>query len=429
MKNVLIIASIYGSKRVLSLAKYLPQYGWQPIIITPPVGWHPTIITPKSRKVPDLPYKVIEAGRYGTNGLSKALKVSTDEEAKLRIKKILNIKANHSWLDSLFSIGGAFVNYPDAYKEWKPYALEEAIKQMTSEDIDCILSICPVMSHIVASKLKALSGIYWVADYTDLWSQNLNYSYGCIRKSIDRRLERRTFINVDSIVSCSELWVDRISKLHGDKPVNAITLGYDHEEYTGKSEILTKKFTVTYTGLIYADKQSPTNFLIALSDLFDTGEINREDCDIRFYGDHLGWLDNEFNKHGISDVAHQMKVIPHNEIVKIQQDSQVLLLLDWNDPKELGGYTSKVFEYLGARRPILAVGGVPGNTISRLMKDTHAGKHSQSVSDIKVILLDCYNEYKRTGQASYSGIESKIVKYGNSEMAKKYSTILSGGHL
>ena len=407
LKNILIIASLYGSKRVLGLARYLPEFGWSPTIITPPVSWQPTIISSSKPEIDGV--RIIETG-YGSL-----------KDPLLRVGQRLN-RAPNRIMGKLLHFGGAILNYPDSYSGWRKFALQAAITEIENNNVQAIMSICPVTSHIVAGKLKERYGVLWVADFPDLWSQNYNYSYGPIRRMMDHNLEKKTMRNVD-IITTPTPKIDRLGKLHRNKPIHTITLGYNHEEYAVEVAT-TKKFTITYTGLIYAGKQYPQKVLHALSDLIRRRFISRSDCEVRFYGPYMDWLSTYVNELGLSDIVQQYATVCHEAIVKIQKESQVLLLLDWDDLREYGAYTAKVFEYIGANRPVLATGGMHGNAISDLLKQTNAGVHATSYEEICRGLLQYYREYKQEGLVVSRGTLRN--QYSYYEMARKYDLLLSG---
>lgn len=106
-----------------------------------------------------------------------------------------------------------------------------------------------------------------------------------------------------------------------------------------------------------------------------------------------------------------------------ERESQLLLLLNWNNPKEHGVYTGKVFEYLATRRPILAV-GAPKGVLSILMQETGAGVHVSNLSSLKKALANYYKEYENTGQVIYRGKEKSVNKYSHFEMARKFAKTL-----
>jgi len=92
-------------------------------------------------------------------------------------------------------------------------------------------------------------------------------------------------------------------------------------------------------------------------------------------------------------------------------------------PDSGGSIQPKIFEYLAARRPVLAVGGFP-DVVDQLLDETKAGVSGQTGEDIKAVLLRLYQEYKSTGAVSYSGDEAETSKYSHREMAKRFAAIL-----
>ena len=216
-KNILIIASLYGSKRVLGLARYLPYFGWSPTIITPPVKWQPTII---SSNLPEIEgVRIIETGYGGI------------KEPILRAGAAMS-KSTSSVVKKLLHFGGAMINYPDSYSSWRRFALQAGREVLAKGSVDAIMSICPVTSHLVASQLKnEHPELKWICDLPDLWSQNHNYGYGEWRKRLDTRLELQTLANADVLTTSSEPRAEQLRVLHKGKQVVTITLGYDEQEY------------------------------------------------------------------------------------------------------------------------------------------------------------------------------------------------------
>jgi len=217
MKNILIIASLYGSKRVLGLAKHLPELGWSPTIITPPVSWQPTIISDRLPTVEGV--KIIETDYRSVR------------EPILRAGLSLS-KVRSAVVKNLLHFGGAVINYPDTHIGWRRFALQAAREVLDKSDMDAIMSICPITSHIVASRLKKeYPDLKWICDLPDLWSQNHNYGYGEWRRKLDERLELKTLADADILTTSSEPRAVQLRVLHKGKKVVAITLGYHESEY------------------------------------------------------------------------------------------------------------------------------------------------------------------------------------------------------
>jgi len=418
-KKVLILTSLSkSSPRIPGMVKWLPAFGWKAIVITPPF--------PKKEKVF---FTCIETGYKGFLGsfakvLGFAPQGDIGEQAKKRVEqKSTLIK---SLLRFVFQGVKEVLAYPDEDKNWIPFALHEVDNLLRKERIDAIISSSsPVSAHIVAKKVKERYKIPWIADLRDLWSQNHNYGYSFIRRFFDRRLEIKTLKPADYITTVSWFCAQKLKKLHRKENVCVITNSFDPDLVNDPPAELSNKFTITYTGQIYTGKQDPLKLLIALRDLISEKIIKSEDIQVRFYGPKRDWLEKKIKKFGLTDIVKQYGIIDRIKVIGKQRESQLLLLFLWEDPKELAGFPSKIFEYLAARRPILATGGFPENETVQLLKETKAGVYAQKVKDIKEILKKLYFEYKQKGKVDYYGDLKEINKYSQIEMAKKFVNVLN----
>lgn len=397
MKKVLIIARYFGT-RIPGLLKYLPEFGWQPVLLITalPEGIHP---------LPDV--SIIAAGS--------------------RVESYLTPASGRSILDRILACGGEIINYPDSYKAWRKPAIKAGGEILRREKPDAIISSsAPVTGHIIARELKKTYDIPWLADLRDLWSQNHNYYYSPLRRMFDRRLERRTLSAADALVTVSPLWADRLNSLHQDRAVYTVTNGFDPAMADAAHVRLSSKFTITYTGNIYGGKQSPARLFTSLRNLISEGIINPGDVEVRFYGSRLAWLEKEINKSGLSGIVRQYGLVSPQAALEKQKESQLLWLLDWDDPAENGWYPLKVFEYLGTRRPVLATGGVTGNAVDTLLSETKGGVHAVTTDSITDSLKDYYKEYRQHGKISCHGLEAEINRYTHREMTAKFVAILNG---
>jgi hypothetical protein len=158
--------------------------------------------------------------------------------------------------------------------------------------------------------------------------------------------------------------------------------------------------------------------------LITNGVIDPKYVEIRFYGPESLALENKINEFELSDIVRQYGVTPREICFEKQKESQLLLLFNWEDPRQRGVYSGKIFEYLAARRPILATGGAE-SVVTELLKETNAGVDAQTVKDIKNTLEKAYTEYKLKGKVSYQGNIEKINKYSYREMARKFAAIMN----
>jgi len=406
-----------GSLRPSGLAKYLPEFGWEAVILT---------ATLPGRPAPEL--RVIETPYRDTLGFGRRL-VGLDSEQSLmtqiaQLKKRLHIKSERSLLDLLLASFGEIFAYPDLQKGWKSFAIEAGTDFLQRESVDAMISTSsPVTSHIIARELNERYGIPWIADFRDLWTQNHYYPYSSLRKAIERRLELNTLHEADALVIVSEPTLRKIRTLHKGKPIHVITNGFDPEETNSPAVDLTDKFTITYTGNLYPGKQTAEPLFVALRDLIAKGIMDVNNVEVRFYGAEVGWIDKQAERYGLGDIVKQFGIVPRETALHRQRESQLLLLIKWNDSKEKGAYSAKIFEYLSAKRPILAVGGYQ-DVVDELLVETKAGTSGANPEDVKIILMELYREYQATGRVQYRGEESKTNGYSHREMAHKFAEVL-----
>ena len=417
MRTVLLIAYHFpprptvGSLRAQGLAKYLPEF-----------GWNVTVLTAKLPSNPSSEFDVIETPYKDAMGFGKKI-LRLDSEQNImaqvaQLKKKLHIKSDKSILDSLLKIVGEVTAYPDPQKGWKSPAVETGNKLLKHKHFDAIISTSsPVTCHIIAKTLKEKYELPWIADLRDLWTQNHYYPYSRLRKRFEEELELRTLYGINALVTVSKPAFSKLAILHKNKPIFIITNGFDPIELNNPSTNLTDKFTITYTGNLYPEKQSAEPLFIALRDLIACGVMDANNIEVRFYGIEVGWLDKQINQYELQKVVKQYGIVSRDIALEKQRESQMLLLLKWNDIEEKGIYSAKLFEYLAAKRPILTIGGYQDVT-SDMLDGTSIGYDITSISKL-------YKEYKTTGYIKYKGNSADINQYSQREMARKYSEILN----
>jgi glycosyltransferase involved in cell wall biosynthesis len=402
------------------LVKYLAEFGWEAIVVTVPIGEDPEARFGPPNDFRDK-YRVVETEGYQSKG-------DIGEQALKRFN--LASKKSYRWLRPflriLYRFYSEIFHYPDKEKRWRSPAIKVAERFLEHEEVDAIISSSsPVTCHIVARELNNKHKIPWVADLRDLWTQNHAYPYSIFRKMVEKRLELATLGHANALVVVSSPAAEQLKKLHKREDVYVITNGFDPERLNKKETALTSKFTITYTGQIYAGKQDPSKLLITLRELIDDGTIiEPADVEVRFYGPLDGLLAREIQKYRLSAIVKQHGMVPRQVAYEKQRESHLLLLLNWEDPKEKGAYSLKIFEYLASGRPILSTGGFGDDVIEALLKETKAGVYCGTVGDIKSALKVFYLEYKNSRTVPCTGDMEKINKYSYREMAKQFAAVL-----
>jgi glycosyltransferase involved in cell wall biosynthesis len=418
MKNVLIISFYFhqmqaiASVRVRGIVKYLPEFGWNPVVLTV-----------KTSPKPDNNGSVFETPYVDTHEVwKKQIGIPLNKS----VKEVCHITTNSkkkTIIEKITELWAEFFIYPDPTINWSRSAIEKGNQILDHHHFDAIISsMSPNTSHIIAKELVKRKSIPWIADFRDLWTQNSYYPYSGIRKFFETKLERTTIVSANVLTTVSLPLAEKLQKLHTHKKVYTITNGYDPEQLNPGIP-LTKKFSITFTGAIYKDRQDPEPLFRILRVLIDEKRIDPAKIEVNFFGNHDAWLLSDIKKHGMEKITQLHGLVSREESIEKQREAQVLLLLTWNDPQEKGVYTGKLFDYLAAKRPILAL-GLKGSVITELLGQTQAGVNVSSDAEIKDQIVTFYQEYEETGLVRYYGISSEIEKYSHREMAKKFADIL-----
>jgi hypothetical protein len=157
--------------------------------------------------------------------------------------------------------------------------------------------------------------------------------------------------------------------------------------------------------------------------LIDEQLISPDKVRVRFYVPPEPWLTPLIERYGLEQVVEVNGLIRRKEVLQREMESQVLLLLSWTNPKDNGLHTGKLFEYLGAQRPILAIGGNRG-AMTQVLEETHAGPHLSSKEEVRSFLSQAYAEYQREGAVRYRGNATAISRYNHVEMSRSFADAL-----
>jgi len=265
-----------------------------------------------------------------------------------------------------------------------------------------VVSGPPFSTYLAGRRLAAQWGIPWVADYRDLWTNSTYYICGPIRRRIDRVVERWILRSVALTITVSEPLAEDLRRDFGVR-CEVVMNGYETGEFaTGRAEpIKGLPVRIVYTGEIYEGKRDPGPLFEAIKRL----GIGPETVQVDFRGITVLSLADQAHAMGLQDVVHVGPAVPRAESLALQQSSDVQLLLMWNDPGEVGNYTGKLFEYLGAGRPILMT-GFPDGVAAQLIRERRAGKIANTPEEITAALSEWIEQKKSTGAVPGTGDEA-----------------------
>ena len=320
-----------------------------------------------------------------------------------------------------FIRGNFFI--PDPKVFWVNSSVKYLQNFLNSNKIDVIISTGPPHSmHLIAQKLIRKNKVKWIADYRDPWTDlyyNKDFNQLSFAKNKNEKLESAVLKNADCVLTVSKSLKKEFDKKA--KRVEVITNGFDDEVLTKNLIRLDKKFTISYIGLL--PKQSNPKLLFkVLNSLCKENKDFRNDLQINFIGDISDDIKAEIENHNLTENASFIGYVSHREAIEYQKKSQVLLLLIPNVEKSEGILTGKLFEYLTAKRPILAIGPEKGD-LSEILKQTNAGvvvdfnNEEKLVSEINTL----YQQYK-TGEIKVDSIG--VEQYHRKELTQNLSEII-----
>lgn len=269
------------------------------------------------------------------------------------------------------SLAGRRVLLPDASVSWNLTAIREAIRIVRREQIDVIVTTSPPSSvHLIGAAVARATGIPWVADLRD--SIEAHPHRRAERRSVrlkeraEGAVARLVARRADAIVAVSAAIADEMRERFPRGSVVEIANGADFDDFAGLPYNASGKFRITHTGSFFG-KRDPRPFLTALAG------PGFADVTARFVGDFRA-ADREWAEtQGLGDRLELIPYAPRQRSLELQRDSEALLLLIPDaGGRGRGVLSGKVFEYLAAGRPVLAV-VPPDGAAAELLRDCGAG--------------------------------------------------------
>lgn len=357
-----------GVQRALKFVKYLPQSGWTPVVLTVREGAYPARDPSLAQDVPP-EASVHRTDSWNPYRLYARLTGQSEDEAV--VQGSLEGE-ERGWKESFARLVRANLFLPDARVGWVPFAIWRGRQLLAGGTIDAILTTGPPHStHLAGAALQWMTGVPWVADFRDPWT-DINYYQelphtGWARR-IDAALERTVLRRAQVVTTVSPTWGQVLAEKvdRGAGSVRVIHNGYDDEDVERGTEAVDRDvFALTHVGSLYASR-NPMGLWRALRRLRDRGEVPKL-C-IRLVGSVDPNVRAALRDLGLGDCTEFVSYVPHHEAVAYMQRAGLLLLSIEDFPASRGMLTGKIYEYLAAGRPILGVGDADGDAAALLQK-------------------------------------------------------------
>lgn len=422
MEKVLIVTYYWppaggpGVQRWLKFAKYLTDYGIEPVIYAPENPHYPLLDASLEDEIPKH-LEVIKKPIFEPYGLSKIFsKKSTQQISSGIIAE--EEKQNLLQKAMLFVRGNFFI--PDARKFWIKPSIKFLSEYLQDNQIKTIITTGPPHSlHVIGLGLKNELDIKWIADFRDPWT-GIGY-HDKLRLTENsqlehKELERRVLHKADHLITTSFTTKAEFREIT-TTPITVITNGYDVENIP-KIET-DEKFSISHIGSLLSGR-NPRNLWQALAELISENSAFAEDFQLKLIGSVGEQVLETIKSAGLNGHLELKGYVSHREALKLQRSSQLLLLIEIDSEETRGIIPGKLFEYMVSARPIIAVGPA-GADVKKIITETNTGKYFeyQEKEKIKEYILTTYQSYKE-GKLTVNpiGLQKYSRKALTGELAK-----------
>lgn len=363
-----------GVQRWLKFVKYLPYFNVEPIVYTVKNPNYP--ITDVSL-ASDLPtnLKILRQSIFEPNNL-----VSKFSKKNKQSVGFLNKKPTFLGKITQYIRANYFI--PDARKFWIKPSVSYLEKYLKDNHIDVIITTGPPHSvHLIGLALKEKTNISWIADFRDPWT-DIDYFHQLplTKRAINkhRQLEQTVLKKADQVIVIGKTMQNKY--LSFNKNTVVIPNGFDDFKESS-SYIMDEKFSLLHIGMLNSDRNHIVLWEV-LSELAQENNDFKNTLEIKLIGKVCPEALESIHKNKLTFALNHIDYVEHHKVFNHQKSAQVLLLLINNVPSAKGIITGKIFEYLQAKRPILAIAPSDGD-LAQIINKTNAG-----------IVIDFYEKKK-----------------------------------
>ena len=408
MNKVLIVTYYWppsggaGVQRWLKFSKYLPEFGWEPIILTVDPEYAAYPVTDFSLN-DDLPSSIRV---YPTPAINY-FGIYRKNKSKIPTAGFAN-SIDNTFKGKIFRfIRGNFF-LPDPRKGWNKYAFKKACELIEKEGIINIITTSPPHStQLIGLKIKKkYPALNWIADLRDPWTDIYYYKQfypTFISKRIDQRFEKSVLKKADKIitvgVSLKNLFSSKIKGV--EYKTEVITNGYDEDDFTGITPIIPSMFTITYTGTL-SDIYPIAGFLNAFQIFKDNGN----EIILRFIGTVSQNQKDLIQSKSGDSILEFIPYVDHTAAIQYMLNTSVLLLIIPDHQSNKSIITGKIFEYIASGKPIICLGPLDGDAAG-IIGNTEYGKtfsymDSKGISEYLIQLISGKSITQKDSNAFYS---------------------------
>ncbi len=402
-----------GVHRWLRFSRYFKENGWDLHVYCPKDAAWPVLDEDLENEVPKnvtvVRHAIFEPHKYlgKKNNPNKAAGLTTTKKSSPLQKAIIWVRGN------LF--------IPDARVFWIKPSIRFLRKYLKEHpEITTVISTGPPHStHLIARQLKKEFNIKWVADFRDPWTSIDFYQDLLPGKRADAKhkaLELSVLKEADKVVTVSSACAEELGEI-ANRKIKVITNGFIFPTFDPQTVPLDKSFTISHFGSM-PQARNPEILWKVLKELCEKRKDFKDHLIIRLVGAVDFKVIDDIKKHQLSENLELIDHVQHKKSIFMQRSSQLLLLVANKTGNVKGILTGKFFEYLGAKRPIIAFGASESD-LEKIMHETDAGFFS--ASDDQQNLLNYLEETfdKFSTHSNYHQARN-IEQFSSSVLLKKY---------
>ena len=373
--NKIVIITYYwppaggpGVQRWLKFVKYLPDFGFQPIVYIPENPSYPIIdenlLSEVSNETIILRNKIVEPYQWASFlSKNKTKKISSG---------IIPNKKKQTFLDQLLLWIRGNIFIPDARVLWVKPSVKYLEKYLSENGITTIITSGPPHSlHLIGLELKQKLNVKWVADFRDPWTTiGYHKAFKLLEFAANKhkQLENKVLNNADLILVTSPSTRAEFKKITS-KPIEVITNGYDVEKIG--NQIVDKKFSLAHIGSFLSER-NPRILWESISELIRENPLFASHFQLKLIGAISQEVLDSIALFQLQNYVNNLGYVSHDEAIVHQKKSQVLLLIEINSEDTKSIIPGKLFEYLVSERPIIGV-GPKGCDFAEIIIDTNTG--------------------------------------------------------
>jgi len=422
MKKVLVISYYWppsggsGVQRWVKMCKYLPCFGWTPVVYTP---LNPAVTSTDTSLLedisPDLEVirrPIVEPGQFARKTTSAQVTPINSEHKSFRQRVAMWIRGN------------CFI--PDPRIVWVEPSVAYLRRWLRDNPVDAIVTTGPPHSmHLIGRALSSRTGIPWIADFRDPWTKMFYFKHLSLSERSRLRhanMEASVLESADAVVAVSPLVRDDFLTMTSTR-VELITNGYDSDDFALYPENAgqTDKFILLHAGL-FASDGNPIALWEALHELVETDPEFASRFSLTLCGKTDTKILESIFANDLGDYLDNKEYLPHNEVVEQMKNASVLLLPLRREPEYKATLPGKLFEYLASRRPVVGIGQKDG-AMAAILSQTGAGCTFdwEEKEQIKDYIKENFQKY-------LSGVltsnDADLDAYSRKPLAGRYAALL-----